>query len=276
MPLLYGNEGGKMRRIRCLIVVLTMAMPGLALSEEPVYFVDPNLQAAVEEALGIYGPTQIDMLYLTDLRANERGIVDLTGLGSAANLMRLHLHDNQISNISVIGELVSLKYLILNQNSISDISAPANLMNMDALWLSDNQITDVSALSGLKNLATLSLRGNQVSDISALSGLTSLIYLDLLNNPLNTSAYYIYLPLISSFNPKLTSSTLTYHPNPNPLTDDDIIILIAFGEFALKRLETDCSEYNNWCDGSDLNHSGNVDLNDIAEFAEYLHKKGEE
>ena len=42
--------------------------------EEPVYFADANLKAAVEDALGVTNPTPVDMLELTDLHADRRDI----------------------------------------------------------------------------------------------------------------------------------------------------------------------------------------------------------
>jgi len=102
--------------------------------------------------------------------------------------------------------------------------------------------------------------------------LTSLSYLDLLNNPLDTSAYYIYLPLISSFNPKLTSLTLAYHPNANPLTDDWGVELPNLIEFTNRFGKTGCGEQNDWCGHTDLNQSGSVDVNDFAELLEYYLK----
>jgi hypothetical protein len=118
------------------------------------------------------------------------------------------------------------------------------------------------------------LHENQIADISAVSELTSLKTLYLTNNPLNVAAYCIYLPLIRSFIPE--PSNLSYDPNPNPLTNDDIMILIDFAESALNWLETDCGEYNYWCDGADLDRSGDVNLDDVAKFAEYLFEGTEE
>jgi len=100
--------------------------------------------------------------------------------------------------------------------------------------------------------------------------LTSLKYVSLLNNPLNTPAYYIYLPVISSFNPKLTS--LTYDPSPNPLTDDWGVELPNLIEFANNFGKTGCGEQNNWCGQTDLNQSGSVDVNDFATLLEYYLK----
>jgi len=95
-------KGKKMKRIACLIVVLMVVMPGLALAEEPVYFPDANLKAAVEQELGISNPTPTNMLNLTDLQAAIREIYDLTGIVYAMNLGLLELWNNQITGISPI------------------------------------------------------------------------------------------------------------------------------------------------------------------------------
>ena len=44
------------------------------MAEEPVYFADASLKAAVEEALGVTNPTPTDMLRLTDLSADRLDI----------------------------------------------------------------------------------------------------------------------------------------------------------------------------------------------------------
>jgi len=200
------------------------------------------------------------------LSRNEIGSIPM--LPGLTNLRELWLNYNHITDMSTVSTLTNLTQLHLFGNQIHDISAVSGLTNLTSLGLGDNQITDISSVSRLTKLVKLYLNNNRVSDTSALSGLTSLKYLSLQNNPLNTAAYCIYLPLVRSSNLNLTS--LTYDPNPNPLTENDIANLIDFVEFALNWLETGCGEHNNWCDGADLNHSGNVDLNDVAEFAEYL------
>jgi predicted outer membrane repeat protein len=43
---------------------------------------------------------------------------------------------------------------------------------------------------------------------------------------------------------------------------------IDFALFALRWLETDCEESNNWCEGADLNKSGSVDLYDLGKFSD--------
>ncbi|MBW1823862.1 MAG: leucine-rich repeat domain-containing protein [Deltaproteobacteria bacterium] len=178
-------------RARTKVVAILLALVGLlglsqlTMAEDPVCFVDANLKAAVESALGISDPTPTDMLSLTNLNANDRGIVDLTGIEHATNLTYLWLYYNQISDISALSGLTNLTILYLFSNQISNISALSRLTNLTDLGLSNNQISDISALSGLTNLTSLRLDYNQISDISALSGLTNLTYLYLFSNQIS-------------------------------------------------------------------------------------------
>ena len=77
-------------------LLLLSLLCGLAWAEDAVYFSDPNLQSAVEEALWVTDPTPTDMLALTDLTctgtlALKHAIASLTGLESATNLQSLTL-----------------------------------------------------------------------------------------------------------------------------------------------------------------------------------------
>ena len=146
---------------------------------------DPNLRAAIEKALGkAPGDTIIalDMENLTRLEASEAGIMNLTGLEAATNLIWVDLRDNSISDISVVAGLTNLRWLGLGDNSISDISVVAGLTNLIWLGLGDNLISDISAVSGLTRLTELYLGGNSITDISAVSGLTRLTVLHLWRN----------------------------------------------------------------------------------------------
>ena len=175
--------------------------------EEPVYFADANLKAAVEDALGVTNPTPVDMLELTDLHADRRDITDLTGLEYAKNLKLiffynnqindisplagltklnwLNLDDNQVTDISPLSGLSSLRYLYLAWNHLSDISPLSELTGLRELYLDHTQISDISPLSVLINLDILDLWDNQISDISPLSGLTKLRALSLEKNQIN-------------------------------------------------------------------------------------------
>jgi len=141
-----------------------------------VAFVDPNLEAAVRDAIAIAtGPIySSDLDELTHLDASARNITDLTGLEYATSLTTVDLWFNQIIDISSLAGLTSLTTLNLVNNQISDISPLANLTSLTGLWLHDNQISDISPLAGLTSLSGLGLNRNQISDISPLAGLTSL------------------------------------------------------------------------------------------------------
>ncbi len=194
---------------------------------DPVQFADPHLKAAVEEELWISDPTPEDMLGLTSLLADRKGITNLSGLEYATNLEELWIRWNRISDLSPLSSLTNLRYLDAHANLvISDISPLAGLTNMEMLIIRDNRISDISALSGMVKLEHLYLEWNEISDISPLSGLTnlqgislqyneirdvsplcslaSLGFVDLRGNPLDPDACATYIPQIIANNPGIT------------------------------------------------------------------------
>ena len=160
-----------------LASLLVLLIPvSVVMADDVVTFPDPNLQAAIRQALG--QPTgniyQSDLDGLTSLHASHRGIVDLTGLEHCTNLTELDLGGNQISSISALSGLIGLYELFLEQNQISDISPLSGLNGLLRLSLEVNQVSNLSPLSGLTNLGYLHLQGNQIGNLSPLSGLTNL------------------------------------------------------------------------------------------------------
>jgi Leucine-rich repeat (LRR) protein len=150
--------------------------------EKEVIFPDPNLEAAIREAINkpdgaIFAP---DLEELTILSVENSEIKDITGLEYCTNLQNLSLYSNQITDISPLSGLTNLQMLFLDINQITDISPLSGLTNLQMLRLGSNQIKDISPLSGLTNLLRLELYSNQITDISPLSGLTNLqtLYLD--------------------------------------------------------------------------------------------------
>jgi parallel beta-helix repeat protein/predicted outer membrane repeat protein len=115
-------------------------------NEPVVRLPDPNLQAAVEEELGISDPTLSQMGALAYLDACDRGVNDLTGLQFAELLTVLLLDNNQITNISVLQYLPRLTTLSLYNNKISDISPIANFRKLEFLDLRANPLNE-NALS---------------------------------------------------------------------------------------------------------------------------------
>ena len=146
---------------------------------------DPNLRAAVAEAIGVSPSASIIrgwIAQLTHLQVNEVNISDLTGIEFAIRLEVLGAWGNRISDISPVAGLTKLRTLYLRKNRISDISPVAGLTNLESLNLWDNNISDISPVVGLTNLTELNLDSSFVSDLSPLTGLTNLLILDLDDN----------------------------------------------------------------------------------------------
>ena len=144
---------------------------------ESVHFPDPNLRAAVAEALGKAPNATITVAKIEGLGrlvARDKGIQDLTGLQAAINLNQLSLSGNQISDLSPIMGLTELKKLWLNGNPVSDLSPLKRLTNLTFLGLDDTHVSDLSPLAGLINLDELGASTPLISDLSPLKGLKNL------------------------------------------------------------------------------------------------------
>jgi hypothetical protein len=196
------------------VLVLSALLVGAARAEQPVYFADARLKAAVEDALWIADPTPTDMLDLVELDCPhtlgaDHPIVNLTGLEYATNLQALNLRHHDIRDISALSGLTGLRTVTLLGNDITDISPLAGLSQLETLDLELNQVSDLAALAGLSHLRVVGLHRNLISDISPLANLTSLEWLDLRLNPLNGDAYAVHLPQIQTNNPGIT---LLYYP----------------------------------------------------------------
>ena len=149
-----------------------------------VHIPDTNLRAAIAEALGKSPNAPIsveEMKGLDELRANGRGIQELTGLQFATNVTFLQLPDNEISDLSPIAGLINVRDLRLNNNRISDISPYRNLKNLTSTSFRDNMVSDLSPIAGLINLDYLTFSGNNISDLSPIVGLINLRTIDFSN-----------------------------------------------------------------------------------------------
>ena len=143
---------------------------------------DPNLRAAIAEALGKNPNAPItvkEMERLRRLEMREGNIQDLTGLQFATNLDTLilghwHAAGNQVSDLSPIAGLINLRTLYLDNNPVSDISPLKGLKNLTNLLLEGTLVSDISPLRGLTNLTHLWVHDAQVSDLSPVAGLINL------------------------------------------------------------------------------------------------------
>ena len=147
-----------------------------------VHIPDPNLRAAIAEALGKSPNVPITVAEMERLgprfRPENRNIRDLTGLQFAINLDELSLGDNQISDLSPIAGLINLRSLSFPRSNVSDLSPLAGLINLDNIWFNAGaKISDLSPLAGLINLRVIHAGGHSISDLSPLAGLTKLEHL---------------------------------------------------------------------------------------------------
>ncbi len=151
-----------------------------------VYIRDPNLQAAINEALGKASGVPItvqEMATLTTLSTSDRDIKDLTGMEHAVNLEEMWIEDAHISNLAPLAGLKKLRKLDTIKTDISDISPLAGLTNLTRLNLYGSRVTDISPLRSLTKLTWLGFRYvDEISDYSPLAGLTNLKHLDLFRN----------------------------------------------------------------------------------------------
>jgi Leucine-rich repeat (LRR) protein len=108
-------------KITLLALSLLLAVSS-AQAEEPVYFADANLKAAVETALGVSNPTPTQMLELTFLWVTYKEITNPKGLEYATNLRTLGLGHNSLTGIGPLAGLTNLEVTYLDSNKISDLS----------------------------------------------------------------------------------------------------------------------------------------------------------
>ncbi|RKU05650.1 hypothetical protein C6502_22240 [Candidatus Poribacteria bacterium] len=135
---------------------------------------DSNLRQAIREALSLPDGvplTQFDILHLTNLKAWQRDINDLTGLQYATNLENLHLWENQIQDVTPLANLTKLTELNLAYNAVESVAPIAGLINLQRLNLTINRVQDITPLANLINLEFLYIRENLVTDITPIQGL---------------------------------------------------------------------------------------------------------
>ena len=164
--------------------------PATAVAQE-VDIPDELLRAEIEDALGKASGETItvaEMESLTELRAENVGVKDLTGLEHATGLTELHLWYNDIVDLSPLADLTSLETLALSNNRIVDVSPLAGLSSLTLLRIANNRISDVSPLAGLSSLRWLQMSNNRVSDPTPLTGLASLTQLILGENQVSDLA----------------------------------------------------------------------------------------
>ena len=169
----------------------------LAIEDPSEWMPDAALQTVVRETLEELGLpasvplTKEKMLQLTFLKANHKGIVDMTGLEFALSLKDLNLGGrNRITDLRPLANLTNLTQLHISHREVGglpsvtnlDISPLSGLINLEGLSLGNSGISDISPLAGLKELQRLGLEVNTIEDLSPLAGLKKLWHLNLSDN----------------------------------------------------------------------------------------------
>lgn len=178
-----------------LPTALTYSILWLAIASEgwaqTVAFPDPNLEAAVRQALSkpTGDITVADMLSVTSLQADGRNIHNLTGLDTALNLEFLDVAWNPIHNHSVISALTNLVDLSLAATGVTNLDFLAPLLKLQHLNLYDAYVPDVSPLLWRTNLRSLHLGWCGATNAPALSALTGLEKLWLGGIPLTNAPW---------------------------------------------------------------------------------------
>ncbi len=151
-----------------------------------IYIPDPNLHAAIAEALDKEDNVPItreEIETLTILRASNKDIKDLTGIDAAINLEELWISENPVSDLSPLTGLKNLIGLgVWDTPNISDLSPLVKLPKLRWLDFGRFPAPDLSILADIKSLRRLTFHNGGIEDLSPLAGLTQLTILDIAYN----------------------------------------------------------------------------------------------
>ena len=144
---------------------------------EPVEFPNTDLAEAVRVELNRLSGFNLppgdpvfpeDVAQLTQLRATNDNISDLTGLETATGLTDLTLSFNAIVDLTPLSGLVDLERLDLANNQITDVLPLAGLTNLTLLNLTGNTgITNLGVLYKLDQQSTTTIIGVDIPDAVA-------------------------------------------------------------------------------------------------------------
>lgn len=129
---------------------------------------------------------------LTEFRADQDEITDISFLKKYPSLKKLSLNQNKLKNLNVLDEHIYLEYLSASNNQLTDISGLKNTTLLQEVSLNNNQLTDISALKGnVEKFTRVYLSQNRLEDISILENAVNITYLDISQNALkNISSLY--------------------------------------------------------------------------------------
>ncbi len=121
-------------------------------STQEINIPDENLKNELLKKYDVDGDnkiTQNDMVNISELELENKGIKDITGLEYATNMTYVNLADNEITDISPINGLSNLEDVIFTGNKIQDLTKIKDILTDGTFrfyLFKDNQITDLTGL----------------------------------------------------------------------------------------------------------------------------------
>lgn len=144
------------RRVCLLLAVVGIALQGCP--EDLVFIADENLENAIRREVGKrFGfLSTLDLLQLRHLDARNLGIVDLSGLEYAQNLLTVDVSNDSSPAVG-----------------IADLTPLENLTTINFLNLANNDVTNLTPIEGMRSLDILALEGNNIYDLQPIITLAS-------------------------------------------------------------------------------------------------------
>ncbi|HUG70491.1 MAG TPA: leucine-rich repeat domain-containing protein [Pirellulaceae bacterium] len=160
----------------CAFLSVSMLSLVSDLTAQDSIFPDKNLEAVVrnyvfEKRTNDQPIVEDDVVNISTIKGNSKGIKDLTGLEKCRSLASLDLAGNEITKIDAIAGLKNIQSLDLSKNKITDIKPIEGLTKLQYVQLSDNQVVDLSPVSKLDNLRSLYVSNNKVQDLAPVANL---------------------------------------------------------------------------------------------------------
>lgn len=153
---------------------------------EPAVFMDPDMEAAIREILGV---SESEILYTNEMwDITEFTLPETVGTLEDLELMpylkNLTIHNHDLETLGFLSSLSKLQTLDLTGSSFpaEDLAVLAKLPSLTSLTLSDCSLSTIAALEGAQNLTKLDLSSNTVRNLEVISAMTTLKELNLKHN----------------------------------------------------------------------------------------------
>lgn len=132
-----------------------------------------------------------NLVNLTELRIDNTGITDISGLSNLTVLSMLNISNDPIADFTVLSgaNMITLTSLVMSNSGFSNTVLLSGMVNLITLTADGNQITDVAPIgNNLLKLTALNLRANLIGGLSvghldSLVNFTNPLYIYLTENP---------------------------------------------------------------------------------------------